>query len=120
MDNKSKCFKDLFVWQKMHQIVLEIYKMTKDFPKTEIFGITNQIRRSSVSVAANIVEGYSKKSKIDKNRFFNIAQGSLEETHYFLILIQDLNYANTNDLIIKIDEVGKMLKGYINAINNSR
>ena len=119
MDNKSKCFRDLLVWQKMHKIVLEIYKISEKFPKTEIFGITNQIRRSSVSVAANIVEGFSKKSKLDKCRFFNIAQGSLEETHYFLILIQDLNYYNTCELLKKVDEVGKMLEGYIKAINLS-
>jgi len=119
MEYKSKNFKDLLVWQKMHKIVLEIYKISENFPKNEIFGITNQIRRSSVSVAANIVEGFSKKSKPDKNRYFNIAQGSLEETHYFLILIQDLNYANTDELIGKVDEVGKMLEGYIKAVNNS-
>lgn len=73
MENKSRSFKDLLIWQKMHKIILEIYKISERFPKTEIFGITNQIRRSSVSVAANIVEGFSKKSKMDKNRFFNIA-----------------------------------------------
>jgi len=119
MVNKSRNFKDLLVWQKMHKIVLEIYKISENFPKTEIFGITNQIRRSSVSVAANIVEGFSKKSKMDKNRYFNIAQGALAETHYFLILIQDLNYSNIEELIRNVDEVGKMLEGYIKAVNNS-
>lgn len=116
MENKSTCFEDLIVWQKMHSIILDIYRLTKSFPKSELFGITSQIRRSSVSVAANIVEGYTKKSKADKLRFFNIAQGSLEETNYFLILIKDLEFAETSDLRKRIDEVGRMLKGYIRAI----
>lgn len=118
MENKSKSFEDLLVWQKMHSVVIEIYKMTDKFPKTEIFGITSQIRRSAVSVAANIAEGFSKKGKADKLRYFNISQGSLEETHYYLILISDLDYADTKMMLEKIDEVGKMLKGYIKAIEN--
>jgi four helix bundle protein len=119
MEKKASSFKDLLVWQKMHLIVLHIYKMTQTFPKSELFGISSQIRRSAVSVAANIAEGFSKKGKADKMRFFNIAQGSLEETHYYLILISDLKYEKTEQMIVKIDEIGKMLKGYIRAIENS-
>ncbi|MDD5361155.1 MAG: four helix bundle protein [Ignavibacteria bacterium] len=119
MDNRNSSFEDLVMWQKMHNIVLDIYKITKSFPKEEIFGVTNQIRRASVSVAANIVEGYGKKSKADKLRFFNISQGSLEETKYFLRLAKDLGYYNTDDLRIGLDEVGKMLKGYVRAISGS-
>jgi four helix bundle protein len=120
MENKATCFKDLLVWQKMHLVVLDIYKITEKFPKSEIFGITTQIRRSAVSVAANIAEGFSKKGKADKMRYFNISQGSLEETHYYLILISDLGFFNTEEIKVKIDEVGRMLKGYIRAIENSK
>jgi four helix bundle protein len=117
--DKSSSFENLIMWQKMHQIVLDIYKMTNTFPKSELFGITSQIRRSAVSVAANIVEGFSKKGKADKLRYFNIAEGSLEETNYFLILIRDLEYSETGDLREKIKEVGRMLKGYTNTIRKS-
>ncbi len=115
---KSKSFKNLLVWQKSHSTVLEIYKMTKTLPKDELFGITSQIRRSSVSIAANIVEGFRKKSKLDKARFLNIAQGSLDETEYFLILIQDLNYADTGTLQIQLEEVSRMLNAYYRAVIN--
>lgn len=117
--DKSNSFENLIMWQKMHQIVLDIYKMTNIFPKSELFGITSQIRRSAVSVAANIVEGFSKKGKSDKLRFFNIAEGSLEETNYFLLLINDLKYSETGDLRERIKEVGRMLKSYSNTIKKS-
>lgn len=118
MENKTNSFENLIVWQKMHHLVLSIYKVTKSFPNSELFGITNQIRRASVSVAANIVEGYGKKSKADKIRYFNIAQGSLEETKYFLRLSKDLEFYDTDDLRKDADEVAKMLKSYIRAILN--
>ena len=69
MGNNKQGFESLIMWQKMHHLVLEIYRMTQKFPKSEMFGITSQIRRASVSVAANIVEGFSKKSPADKLRF---------------------------------------------------
>ena len=86
----SKSFKDLIVWQQAHQLVLQIYRSSKEMPKNEEYGITNQIKRSAVSTAANIVEGYKRIGKKDKLRFYNISQASLEETRYFLILIEDL------------------------------
>jgi len=73
----SKSFKDLMVWQKAHQFVLGVYSTSKTFPKEEMFGLTSQFRRAAVSIAANISEGYAKRSKADKIRMFNIAQGSL-------------------------------------------
>jgi four helix bundle protein len=112
-------FKDLLVWQKVHSFVLKIYKMTDNFPKSEMFGLTSQIRRSSVSIAANIVEGYKKKGKLDKLRFFNIAQGSLEETRYYLILAKDLKYHDTKELLNSIEEISKMLNSYCNKIISS-
>jgi four helix bundle protein len=96
---KSKSFEDVILWQKAHKFVLSIYKMTSDFPTSEIYGITSQIRRSAVSIPANFAEGFQKKSNTDKLRYYNIAQGSINETKYYLILIKDLNYFDTTILI---------------------
>lgn len=117
---KSKSFTELIVWQKAHALALEVYKITQDFPKEEIFGITSQIRRASVSVAANIAEGYKRRSANDKARFFNISEGSLDETKYFLILARDLELIQDNkDLLEKTDEVAKLLYSYKKAILHS-
>ena len=75
----AKCFQDLIVWQKSHQFVLTVYALSEGFPNKETFGLTSQLRRAAISVPANIAEGFKKKSKADKARFMNIAQGSLEE-----------------------------------------
>lgn len=113
----TKSFKDLVVWQKAHALVLEVYKLTEKFPKHELFGLTSQIRRSAVSVAANIAEGYKKKSDLDKARFLNMSQGSAQETLYYLILANDLGYSETSGLQIKLEEINKMLYAYIKAMN---
>ena len=113
-----KSFQDLKVWHKGHNLVLEIYRLTKTFPNEEKFGLISQIRRSSASICANIVEGY-KKSTLDFVRFLYIAQGSLEETKYFLILSRDLEYCdheNFNKLFNLSDEVGLMLNGLIKRL----
>lgn len=86
----SRSFEDLIVWQKAHVFVLAIYKITKKYPKEEIFGLVNQMRRAAISITANIAEGYTKISPKDKLRFYNISQGSLEETRNFIILSKDL------------------------------
>ncbi|RLF34767.1 MAG: four helix bundle protein, partial [Thermoplasmata archaeon] len=87
-----KTFKELKVWQKAHQLVLEIYKITRSFPKEERFGLVIQIRRSVSSIPTNIVEGFKRKSKKDFAHFLNIAESSLEETKYHLLLAHDLKY----------------------------
>ncbi len=112
----AKSFRDLVVWQKAHQLVLAVYQKTKNFPREEIYGLTSQFRRSTVSIAANIAEGFKKKSPADKVRMLNIAQGSLSETEYYLMLAQDLEYADMNVLMRQADEVGKILEAYMNAI----
>lgn len=114
--NTSKTFKDLIVWQKAHQFVLSIYKLTLQLPKEEQFGLISQIRRASVSIAANIAEGFPRRTAKDKIRFFNIAKGSLEEVRYYLILIQDLQYAKTEEEQENIIEVSKLLNAYTNSI----
>lgn len=117
---KSKHFRELIVWQKAHQLVLAIYKLTKVFPKEELFALTSQLRRSAVSVPANISEGYRKRTVPDKSKFLNIAQGSLDETHYYLILAQDLDYANTETLQTSLEEVARLLTAYYNAVEARR
>jgi len=88
----AKCFEDLIVWQKAHQWVLSVYKHSEIFPKEEKYGVISQLRWSAVSVPANIAEGFKKRGKADKVRYINIAQGSLEESRYYLILAKDLSY----------------------------
>lgn len=115
----AKSFQDLVVWKKSHQFVLDIYKFSKTFPKTELYGLTSQLRRAAVSIPANIAEGFRKRTKRDKVRFFNIAQGSLEECRYYLILAKDLGYGDTNELALTIEEVSKLLERYSSSILTS-
>lgn len=109
-------FRDMLLWQKAHGLVLDIYQMSISIPDAEKFGIKSQIQRSCVSVPSNIVEGYGRISLKEKLSFLYIANGSLEETRYFLILIQDLNFTNTDSLESKLIEVSKMLNSYIKKI----
>ena len=88
----EKGFRKLLVWQKAHQWVLLIYKLTENFPKHEMFGLVSQMRRAAVSVAANMAEGYAAGGKGQFGRYLDIAQGSLAEVEYYLILALDLNY----------------------------
>jgi four helix bundle protein len=113
---KAKTFEDLVVWQKSHNLVLKIYRLTQSFPRNELFGLVSQIRRSAVSVPANIAEGFRRKGKADKLRFFNISQASLEETRYYLILTNDLEYADSRKLLGDLDEVGRILNAYMKSI----
>ena len=82
---KVQSFKDLIIWQKSHQLTLNIYQLTKQFPKDEKFGITSQIRRASYSIPANIVEGFKRRNNNEFKQFINIASASLEELKYFFV-----------------------------------
>jgi four helix bundle protein len=104
------------VWQKAHSLVLAVYEFTNNFPAKEIYGLSSQMRRCSVSIAANIAEGFKKRGIADKLRFLNIAQGSLEECRYYLILSKDLRYGDTGSLIEISEEVSKLLEAYSNGI----
>ena len=114
---KIVSFQQLLVWQKAHQFVLLVYKTTDLFPQKEMFGLTSQFRRTAISIAANIAEGYKKKDQKNKIHFFNIAQGSLEECKYYIILSKDLNYPSDNNLEILSEEISKLLAAYIKSIN---
>ncbi|MCF8383901.1 MAG: four helix bundle protein [Chlorobium sp.] len=92
----AKTFRDLIAWQHAHAFVLDVYRVTRSFPKEEIYGLTSQFRRAAVSIPANIAEGFVKNSNADKVRFFNIAQGSLEECRYYSLLAADLCYFSSD------------------------
>ncbi len=114
----AKCFEDLIVWQKAHQFVLSVYRISNELPRDEIYGLTSQLRRAAVSIPANIAEGLKKRSKADKARFMNISQGSLEECRYYLILIKDLQYGDSSELLTRLEEVSKILDAYTSSILN--
>ncbi|MCK6648926.1 MAG: four helix bundle protein [Bacteroidia bacterium] len=120
---KTNTFKNLIVWQKAHELVLNIYKETKKFPKDEVYALTNQLRRASISIAANIAEGYKKKTIPNKINFLNISEGSLEEVKYYIILSKDLEYISNSkaDEFEKLcDEIGRLINGYSKAILNKK
>ncbi|HLX60699.1 MAG TPA: four helix bundle protein [Planctomycetota bacterium] len=111
----AQSFEDLDIWKLSHQLVLNGYRLTASFPKHELYGVTSQLRRAMVSVPSNIAEGFKRRSKPDKVRFLNIAQGSLEETRYLLILSRDLGYTATT-LKEDIDVIAKKLVNYAHSI----
>ena len=116
----AKSFQELIVWQRAHQFVLAVYALSAKFPAHETYGLRAQLRRSAVSIPANIAEGFKKRGKIDKVRFMNIAEGSLEESRYYLLLARDLSYANDPLLNDQLDEVARMLAAYSREIIASR
>ena len=107
------------VWQKAHQFVLAAYRLSRTFPRSETYGLWSQFRRAAVSIAANIAQGFKTRGKADKLRFYNIAQGSIEESRYYLILAQDLEYGDVSGSSQLLEEVGKLLDAYSRAILNS-
>src|SRR4030088_3108098 len=119
MNIPVKSFEDLIVWQKAHQYVLEIYRLTASFPKSELFGLTAQMRRAGTSIPANIAEGFKKIGIRDKIRLLNVAQGSVEESRYYLILTRDLQFGNIDKLRINLEEVSRLLEAYMNAIERN-
>lgn len=115
-------FENLQVWRKAHQFAVQTYIITRSFPDDERFGLSSQFRRAAVSVAANIAEGYKRIGKQEKLRFLNIAQGSLEECKYYIILSRDLEYISENSfnaLRVLSDETGKLLVAYSKGIINN-
>ena len=119
MREPARTFVDLVVWQKAHQFVLAAYRLTRTFPRSEMYGLSSQFRRAAVSIAANIAEGFRKRGKADKLRFLNIAQGSIEESRYYLILAKDLDYGDVTESKTMLIEVSKLLESYSKAILNS-
>ena len=119
----SKSFREVRAWQKAHEFVLAFYKTKKMFPDDEKFALIPQFQRAAVSIAANIAEGYKKLSKADKLRFMNIAQGSLEECRYYIILSHDVGYYSkdvANDMWTKIEAASTVLNAYCKAIKDNK
>ena len=116
LSKPARTFQDLLVWQKAHQFVLGVYALTTAFPKQETYGLSLQMRRASVSIPANIAEGFRRRGKPEKARFMNIAEGSVEECRYFLILVKDLGYGDTERLASLLEEVSRLLNAYTAAI----
>jgi four helix bundle protein len=115
----AKTFQDLIVWQKAHLFVLFVYRLSESFPRREIYGLTLQLRRAAISIAANIAEGFKKKTKPEKLRFMNIAQGSIEECRYYLILAKDLGYGKSDECMALLEEASKLLEAYSSSIFRS-
>jgi four helix bundle protein len=114
----ARTFRDLVVWRKAHEFVLAVYAFTAAFPKQETYGLTLPMRRSAVSIPANIAEGFRRRGKADKARFMNLAEGSVEESRYYLILASDLGYGDSNPLMA-LEEVSRLLTAYTAAILSS-
>lgn len=105
-------FTDLKVWQRSHELVLQVYRITREFPEDERFGLVSQMRRAAASAPANIAEGSKRKGPQDFARFLNQAESSLAETEYFMILSRDLGYVRSEIAathIAEIQEIGRML-----------
>ena len=113
---RARSFMEVEVWKKAHLWVLAVYRFSEGFPKHELFGLTSQLRRAAVSIPANFAEGFVKRGTADKARFFNIAQGSLEECRYYLILSKDLGYGETQGLMRSLEEVSRMLDAYVRSM----
>jgi len=114
---KTKSFKDLIVWQKAYKLVIEVYKITKNFPKDEIYGLSQQIRRATVAIPSNIAEGYGRQYNKEYRQFLSIAYGSLCELETQYLLSIDLDYVNRNEAVDNLmKEVGSMLYRMLNPI----
>ena len=116
-------FTQLEVWQRAHELVLEIYRVTERFQNSERFRLVDQLCRSVASIPANIAEGKGRNTLKEYIQFLYNARGSLEETKYHLLLAKDLSYLNDidyKDLKSRCDQVGKMLNGLINSLKASR
>ncbi len=111
-----KTFKEILAWQKAHELAKAVYKVTETFPKSELFALTSQLRRCAVSIPSNIVEGFKRKSKKDSVHFYNIAEGSLEELKYQILLATELGYFPKEQYQAMHDlaeEVSRLINGWI-------
>lgn len=116
-----KTHKDLLVWKKSIDLVEQIYKFTKQFPKEELYGITNQMRRCAVPIPANIAEGSGRKNKAEFIQFLHIALGSASELETHLIISQRLGFLSSNsydEIMNALNEIIKMICGLINSLNS--
>jgi four helix bundle protein len=119
--NEIKRFMDLRVWNKAHKLVLRIYKITKNFPKNEIFGLVSQMRRCSVSVTSNIAEGFNRRSYKEKVNFYYISLGSISELQSQMLISRDINYLKEKEfknIFEKSINIHKMLNSLIKILKS--
>jgi four helix bundle protein len=117
---RVQSYRDLIVWQKSIELVLEIYRATQDFPKTETYGLVSQLRRAAVSVPSNVAEGHARLSTGEFKQFLGHARGSLMEVETQVLISQRLGYINpgqSSNLLNRTTEVGKVLNGLLNSLN---
>ena len=114
----AQSFRELLVWQKAHAFALRVYVLSATFPRHETYGLCSQLRRAAVSVPANIAEGFKRWSRQDKARLMNVAEASLEEARYYLVLAADLSYGNDPALESQAEEVAKLLSAYASALRH--
>jgi four helix bundle protein len=122
-EKKIRSFEDLEAWQVAHGLILEIYKITKRYPKDELYGIVSQLRRAALSITANIAEGFSRYHYNDKIRFYYIARGSVSEVRNCLILSKDLKYIakeECKNLSDGMEKVSKLINGLIRSIEEQK
>jgi len=116
-------FRTLKVWHKAHQLVLDVYRATTDFPRSEVYGLTGQLRRSSASIPANIAEGCGRASDAELARFLQVAMGSASETEYHLLLARDLGFLNEMDherLATSVVEIKRMLTSFLQTLREAQ
>jgi len=114
----AKTFHEIKAWQAAYQMVLETYRLTAEFPKSEIYGLTSQLRRAAVSVTLNIAEGFKRRSPVESLRFYNIAEASLEEVKCVLLIAKDLSYCTAEKYERAhhlCEDAGKLLYGWIRS-----
>ncbi len=116
-------FTDLRVWQEAHALAVDLYKVTNSFPRTEVFGITSQIRRAASSVTANIAEGFGRHTPKDQEHFYVQSSGSLYELRDHLLLAKDVGYLSVSqfeDLTLKVTQTHQLLNGLLRAHRANR
>jgi four helix bundle protein len=114
-----KSFSDLEVWKRAHRVVLDVYRLTNPFPRSEQFGVVSQLRRAAYSIPSNIAEGFGRRSTKELLQFLAVANGSLEELRYFLLLSRDLRYLSPVDhdkLQADLKSVAEMLEALAKSL----
>src|SRR5215472_572792 len=112
-------YRDLQVWSKAHDLTLELYRVSRGFPREEMFGVTSELRRAAVSVGANLAEGCGRRTGTELARFVRVAMGSARELDYHLLLCRDLGFMKNDDFertATGLTEVRKMLTSFLSAV----
>lgn len=117
MEDKIQSYFDLNVWKKSHQLTLNIYKATQDFPPTEQFTLVDQLKRTASAITVSISDGFQKRNRQEKARLYIEAQNYLNELYYLMYLSRDLNYINDDNILENINEIQRMLSGLIRSVS---